>query len=74
MSTTNVIALVVLIALLLIFFSVSIEIRTTREVDRNEDDCAATGDNTARTLRDVSAFTRWNQQEGFTGQYDGEFH
>ena len=85
LSATNVVALVLLIALLIIFFSISFEIRTTRGMENAARGCSMTGDNSAKYARDtMRGYYNWMVGRGgeeFVGsdgqgrrrQYDGEY-
>ena len=82
MSSTNIIALVLLIVLLVIFFSIRFEVRTTREMDTAAMGCAATGDNSRKNARDtMRGYYNWavgqdDGAEAFVGSnrpYDGEY-
>ena len=82
MSYTNLIALLLLIVLVVIFFSISFEVRTTREMDTAAMGCAATGDNSMKNARDaMRGYYNWavgrddglEAFDGSTRPYDGEY-
>ena len=88
MSNTQLIACLLLVVLLVVFFSIRFEVRTTRSMENAERGCTPSGDNSWRNMRDtMSGYfqkTRTffldrgeeaNNTEGFATQtlYDGEY-
>lgn len=85
MSITQVIACILLVVLLVVFFSIRVEIRTTRSMEDAERGCTATGESAWRRVGDsMSGYFQKTRSfflegsdntEGFTMRalYDGEY-
>ena len=76
LTYTNIIALVLFLALMLIFFSITFEVRVHRELD--DIGCKITGDVGEKDWRDTmtgyGGRATKKADEGFVGSYDGEYH
>ena len=77
LTYTNIIALILFLALMLIFFSIRFEVRVHRELDNIG--CKITGDTGEKDWRYTMTgyggrTTAKYSDEGFVGSYDGEYH